>query len=73
MLRNIYSWQKAIETKEMNENSRTSNDCRFTYMLDFILKPGGKLEYLDNASLLNFKENSSIDTCQKSRWKLVRD
>ena len=46
----------------MNENSRTSNDCRFKYMLDFILKLGGKLEYQDNASLLKFKENPSIDT-----------
>ena len=37
----------------MTENSRTSNDCRFIYyVLDFILEPGGKLEYLDNASLL---------------------
>ena len=43
--------KKAIETKEMTENSPTLNDCRFTYMLDFILKPGGKLEYQDNASL----------------------
>ena len=43
----------------MTENLRISNDCRFTYMLDFILKPGGKLEYQDNASLLKFKENPS--------------
>ena len=43
--------KKAIKTKEMTENSRTSNDCRFTYMLDFTLKPAGKLEYQDNASL----------------------
>ena len=26
-------------------------------MLDFILKPGGKLEYQDNVSLLKFKGN----------------
>ena len=44
LLRNIYGRQKAIKTKEMTENSRTSNDCRFTCMLDFILKPEGKLE-----------------------------
>ena len=56
LLRNIYGWQKVIKTKEMTENSCTSNDCRITYMLDFILKPGGKLEYQDNASLLKFKE-----------------
>jgi len=40
----------------------------FTYMLDFILRPGGKLEQ-DNASLLKFKGNPSIDTCRKLRWK----
>ena len=73
LLRNIYGWQKAIKTKEMTENSRTSNDCRFTYMLDFILKPGGTLEYQDNASLFKFKGNPSIDTCRKSRWKFVRE
>ena len=70
---NIYGWQKAIKTKEMTENSRTSNDCRFTYMLDFILRPAGKLEYQDNASLFKFKGNPSIDTCRKSRWKFVRE
>ena len=42
----------------------------FTYMLDFILKPGGNLEQ-DNASLLKFKGNPSIDTCRKLRWKFV--
>ena len=63
--------KKVIKTKEMTENSCTSNDCRFTYMLDFILKPGGKLEYQDNASLLKFKGNRSIDTCRKSGWKFV--
>ena len=77
LLRNIYGWQKAIKTKEntkeMTENSHTSNDCYVTYMLDFILKPGGKLEYQDNASLLKFKGNPSIDTCRKSRWKFVRE
>ena len=61
----------------MTEISRTSNDCRFTYMLDFILKPAGKLEYQDNASLFKFKGNPSIDicfdTCRKSRWKFVRE
>ena len=46
----------------MTKNSRTSNDCGFTYMLDFMLKPGGKLEYQDNASLSKFKGNPSIDT-----------
>ena len=51
LLRNIYGWQKGMKTKEMTENSRISNDCRFTYMLDLILEPGGKLEYQDNASL----------------------
>ena len=71
LLRNIYGWQKVIKTKEMTENSCTSKDCRFTYMLDFILKPGGKLEYQDNASLLKFKGNPSIDTCRKSGWKFV--
>ena len=30
----------------------------FTYMLDFILRPGGKLEH-HNASLLKFKGNPS--------------
>ena len=77
LLRNIYGWQKAIKTKEntkeMTENSHTSNDYHVTYMLDFILKPGGKLEYQDNASLLKFKGNLSIDTCRKSRWKFVRE
>ena len=71
LLRNIYGWQKAIKTKEMTENLRTSNDCRFTYVLDFILKPEGKLDYQDNASLLKFKGNPSIDACRKSRWKFV--
>jgi len=42
----------------------------FTYMLDFIPKPGAKLEQ-DNVSLLQFKGNPSIDTCRKLRWKLV--
>ena len=51
---------KSHQTKEMTKNSGSSNDCRFTYMLDFILKPGGKLVYQDNASLLKFKGNSSI-------------
>ena len=71
LLRNIYGWQKGIKTKEMTKNSRTSNDCRLSYMLDFILKPAGKLEYQDNASLFKFKGNPSIDTCRKSRWKFV--
>ena len=31
----------------------------FTYMLDFILRPGGKLEQ-DNASLLKFKGNLTV-------------
>ena len=67
-----YLWlAKAIKSKEMTENLGTSNDCRFTYMLDCILKPGGKLEYQDNASLSKFKGNPSIDTCQKLRWKFV--
>ena len=57
----------------MTENSRTSNDCRFTYMLDSILKTRGKLEYQDNSSLLKFKRNPSIDTCRKSRCKFVRE
>ena len=73
LLRNIYGWQKAIKRKEMSENLRTSNECRFTYVLDFILKPGGKLDYQDNASLLKFKENPSIDACRKSRWKFGRE
>ena len=59
LLRNIYGWQKAIKTKEMTKNLLTSNDCRFTYMLDFILKPGGKLDYQDNVSLSKFKGNPS--------------
>ena len=41
-------------------------------MLDFILKPGGKLEYQDNASLLKFKGNPSIDTCRLSRQLEIR-
>ena len=49
LLRNIYGWQKAIKTKEMTENLCTSKDCRYTYMLHFILKSGGKLEYQDYA------------------------
>ena len=64
LLCNIYYWQKAIKTKEMNEISRISNDCRFTYMLDFMLKPGGRSEYVD-VSLLKFKGTSGIDTCRK--------
>ena len=71
LLRNIYGWQKVIKTKEMTENLCTSNDCCFTYMLDFILKPGGKLEYQDNASLSKFKGNPSIKTCRKLGWKFV--
>ena len=42
-------------------------------MLYFILKPEGKLEYQDNALLLKFKGNPSIDTCRKSRWKFLRE
>ena len=57
VLCNICGWQKAIKTKEMSENLRTSNDRRFTYMLDSILKRGETLEYRDNASLLKFKGN----------------
>ena len=64
-MRNRFS-ALSIKTKEMTENSCTSNDCRFIYMPDFILKPGGKLEYQDNASLLKFKGNPSMDTCRKS-------
>ena len=66
LLNNIYGWQKAIKIKEMTENSRTSNDCRFTYMLDFILKPGGKLEYQDNDSLSKFKE-TRVSTPSENR------
>ena len=69
-----YLWlAKAIKTKEMTENLRTSNNCQFIYyyMLDFILKPGVKLEYQYNASLSKFKGNLSINTCRKSRWKFV--
>ena len=72
LLRNIYGWQKVIKTK-LTENLRTSNACRFTYMLDFILSPGGKLEYQDTASLLKFKGNLSIDTCRISHWKFIRE
>ena len=43
---------KVIKTKEMTENLRTSNNCHFIYMLDFILKPGAKLEYQDNAGTM---------------------
>ena len=71
LLRNIYGWQKAIKTEELTENSPTSNDCPFTYMLDFILKSEGKLEYQDTASLLKFKGNPSIDTCRMSHWKFI--
>ena len=49
-----------MKTKEMTENLPTSNYCRFTYTLDFIVKPAGKLEYRDNASLFKFKGNPSI-------------
>ena len=36
-----YSWlAKSDKTKEMTEFKRISSDCRFTSMLDFILKPG---------------------------------
>ena len=69
-----YLWlAKSDQNKRNTENLRTSNDCRFTYMLDFILKPAGKLEYQDNASLFKFKGNQSIDTCRKSRWKFVHE
>ena len=51
-----------IKTKEMlTENSRTSNDLCFIYMLDFILKSEGKLEYHDNASLLKSEGNPSTE------------
>ena len=40
-------------------------------MLDFILKPGRKLEYYENASPSKSEGNSSIDTCRKSCWKFV--
>ena len=62
-MRKIYGWQKAIKKKEMTKNLLPSNDFFFTYMPDFILKPGGKSENQDNASLLKFKGNPSIDTC----------
>ena len=55
----------------MNEISRISNDCRFTYMLDFILKPGGRSEYED-VSLLKFKGNPGIDTCQEPITRSVQ-
>ena len=71
LLRNIYDKQKAIKTKERTENSRTSNWCRFTYMLDFMLKPGGKLEQQNKASLSKIKGNSSIDNFRKSSGKFV--
>ena len=63
-----YLW---LAKSDQNKNSCASNDCRFIYMLDFILKPGGKLEYQDSASLVKFKGNPSIDTCRKSGWKFV--
>ena len=55
----------------MTEFKRNANDCRFTYVLDFILKPRGKLEYYENTSLSKFEGNSSIDTCRKLCWKIV--
>ena len=55
----------------MTEIKRISNNCRFTYMLDFMLKPGWKLEYYENAALSKFEGNSSIDTSRKSCWKFV--
>ena len=70
LLCNIYCWQKAIKTKEMNGILRISNDSRFTYMLDFMLKLGGRLEYED-VSLLKFKGNPGIDTCRKSLWEFA--
>jgi len=42
----------------------------FTYMLDFILKPGVKLDQ-DISSPFKFKGNPSIDTCRKLRWQFV--
>ena len=36
-------------------------------MLDFILKPGGKLEYQDNASLLKFKGTIRVSTPVENR------
>ena len=35
LLCNIHGWHKAIKTREMTENSLTSNDFRFTYTLGF--------------------------------------
>ena len=68
-----YSEDISDVTNTITQYSRTSNDCRFTYMQDFILKPAEKLEYQDNASLFKFKGNPSIDTCRKSRRKFVRE
>ena len=50
----------------MNGILRISNDSRFTDMLDFMLKLGGRLEYED-VSLLN----PGIDTCRKSLWEFA--
>ena len=66
-----YSWLAKIDKNKRNEFKRTSNDCRFTYMRDFILKPRRKLEYYENASLSKLEGNLSIDTCRKSCWKFV--
>jgi len=50
-------------------DSLTSNDCRFTYMLDFILKPEGKLGYQENASLLSLKKKIRVSTPTENRVK----
>ena len=51
--------QKAIKTKEMTIRERQTTVASHIY---FTLKPGGKLEYQDNASLSKFKGNPSVDT-----------
>ena len=61
-----------IKTEEMTEiRVFQTTVAPLTYMLDFILKRGGKLEYQESASMSKCKENARIDTCRKSRWKFV--
>ena len=70
-LKTAFIWCTFREVFNIQRVKRTSNGSHFTCMLDFILKPGRKLEYYENASLSKFEGNSSIATCRKSCWKFV--
>ena len=70
LLRNIYGRQKAIKTKEMTENSRTSNGCRFTYMLDSMLKLGNLVPRA--FSLANPQAREKALGTRLEAWRKVR-